>query len=148
LINRFSQYKILLFTGVFIILVLALTSCSSTASTTSSTSTSTLTTTSSATSGNRVTIDLVAKNMAFDRSSLNVPAGAEVTITFNNQDSGISHNFAVYTDSTASKSIFVGKVITGVASITYTFTAPSTPETYFFRCDIHPSIMTGSFIVD
>jgi len=33
------------------------------------------------------------------------------------------------------------------ATTTYTFTAPSTPGTYFFRCDVHPETMTGQFIV-
>lgn len=37
--------------------------------------------------------------------------------------------------------------MTGPATTTYTFTAPSTPGTYFFRCDVHPTVMTGQFIV-
>jgi plastocyanin len=45
------------------------------------------------------------------------------------------------------KPIFVGQIITGPsATIDYKFTAPITPGTYFFRCDVHPS-MNGSFIV-
>jgi plastocyanin len=98
-------------------------------------------------SGNSVTIDLVAKNIAFDKSTITVPAGAEVTVNFDNQDSGIPHNFAVYTNASASTSIFVGQIISGPAKVTYKFTAPTTPGNYFFRCDVHPSIMTGSFVV-
>ena len=30
--------------------------------------------------------------------------------------------------------------------ITYVFTAPAIPGTYYFRCDLHPS-MQGQFIV-
>jgi plastocyanin len=96
---------------------------------------------------NAVTIDLVAKNIAFDKSTITVPAGAQVTINFDNQDSGIPHNFAVYTNASASTSIFVGQIITGPKTITYTFVAPATQGTYFFRCDVHPKAMTGTFIV-
>jgi plastocyanin len=96
---------------------------------------------------NAVTIDLVAKNITFDKSTITVPAGAQVTINFNNQDSGIPHNFAVYTNASASTSIFVGQKITGPKTITYTFAAPATQGTYFFRCDVHPKAMTGTFIV-
>jgi len=62
-------------------------------------------------------------------------------------DSGIPHNFAVYTDSSATNTIFKGQVITGPETVTYTFTAPAQAGTYFFRCDIHPTVMTGQFIV-
>ena len=103
--------------------------------------------TATAAGGNAVTIDLTAQNVAFDKSTITVPAGAQVTINFNNQDNGIPHNFAVYTDSSASQSIFVGQTITGPDTTTYTFTAPSTAGTYFFRCDVHPTQMTGQFIV-
>jgi plastocyanin len=34
----------------------------------------------------------------------------------------------------------------GVAKTIYTFTAPTQPGAYFFRCDIH-TYMTGTFIV-
>jgi plastocyanin len=98
-------------------------------------------------SGNNVTINLVAKNMAFDKSTITVPAGAEVTINFDNQDSGIPHNFAVYTNASATSPIVVGQIITGPKTINYTFTAPTTPGTFFFRCDVHPRTMTGIFVV-
>jgi plastocyanin len=78
-------------------------------------------------------------------STITVPAGAPVLIHFTNKDS-VAHNFALYQDSSYTKSIFIGTVITS-SSIDYKFTAPTTPGTYFFRCAIHPSIMTGSFIV-
>ncbi len=103
--------------------------------------------TTNATGAAQVNIDLVSQNLAFDKKTITVPAGASVTINFNNKDSGIAHNFALYTDSTAATPIYVGQIVNGPAAITYTFTAPSTPGTYFFRCDVHPTTMTGSFIV-
>ncbi len=41
----------------------------------------------------------------------------------------------------------MGEIITGPAETTYTFTAPSEPGTYYFQCDVHPS-MNGDFIVE
>jgi plastocyanin len=94
-----------------------------------------------------VTVNLTARNIAFNTNSITVPAGARVTVNFNNADSGIPHNFSVYNNSSASQAIFTGSIITGPATTTYTFTVPSQPGTYFFRCDVHPTMMTGSFIV-
>ncbi len=94
-----------------------------------------------------IAINLIAKDIAFDKNSITVPAGAHVTVNFDNQDNGIPHNVAFYTDSSASKSIYVGAVITGPKKVTYAFDAPTTPGIYFFRCDVHPTSMTGQFIV-
>ena len=94
-----------------------------------------------------VTISLVAQNFAFDKSTITVPRGASVTINFNNMDAQTPHNFALYTDSYATTKIFQGTLVTGPTTTTYTFTAPSTPGNYFFRCDAHPTQMTGTFIV-
>jgi plastocyanin len=99
------------------------------------------------TSGSPVTIDISAKNMSFNTNKLTVPAGAKVTLVFANNDAGIPHNVAVYMDSTGAKVIFQGQTITGVNTVTYQFTAPSSPGTYFFRCDVHPTTMTGDFVV-
>ncbi len=94
-----------------------------------------------------VAVNLSVKGMAFNMKAISVPAGAQVTVAFRNDDSGVPHNFAVYTDSSARQKIFVGPPITGPSGTTYTFTAPSSPGSYFFRCDIHPSVMTGTFTV-
>ncbi len=103
--------------------------------------------TSANASMNKAVVDISAKNLAFNTSTITVPAGSQVTINFDNQDNGVAHNVAVYTDSSAKTSIYVGKIINGIAKTTYTFTAPSKPGTYFFRCDVHPTTMKGQFIV-
>jgi cytochrome c oxidase subunit 2 len=97
--------------------------------------------------GTHIMLDLVAKNIAFDVDTISVPTGVEVMINFVNQDTGVPHNFALYTSSAATDKIFVGQIIDGPGSITYTFMAPATPGTYFFRCDVHPTMMTGVFVV-
>ena len=96
---------------------------------------------------NNVTVDIVAKGFAFNTSTIAVPAGANVTINFNNMDAGIPHNVAVYENQDAKKAVYVGAVINGPKTITYNFVAPTTPGTYFFRCDFHPTTMIGDFIV-
>jgi plastocyanin len=95
--------------------------------------------------GNNIAV--TAANMAFNTSTITVSAGAHVTITFHNNDSGITHNMAFYTSSAATTVIYQGAKTTGVSTVTYTFDAPTTPGTYFFRCDVHPTTMTGQFIV-
>jgi plastocyanin len=96
---------------------------------------------------NKTVVNLAAKNIAFNTSTITVPAGANVTVNFDNQDSGIPHNFAVYETSAAQNTIFKGEIVTGPKKTTYTFTAPDKPGTYFFRCDVHPTQMTGQFVV-
>jgi plastocyanin len=93
-----------------------------------------------------VVVGLVAKGIEFNSSKVTVPAGSNITLNFDNQDLNIPHNVAIYTDNFAKTTIFKGKVVTGPAKIAYNFSAPTTPGTYFFRCDIHPQ-MNGQFIV-
>jgi plastocyanin len=102
---------------------------------------------SASAAGGAVTINLTAQNTAFNMSTITVPVGAKVTVNFSNKDNGMPHNFAVYTDSSASNAIFKGQTITGIANTTYNFNAPDKAGTYYFRCDIHPTLMTGQFIV-
>ncbi len=94
-----------------------------------------------------IAFDLIAENVAFDLKTMTVPAGARVTVNFNNRDSGIPHNFAVYENSSSKAAIFRGKIVTGPARITYTFDAPKRPGNYLFRCDVHPNVMTGELRV-
>jgi plastocyanin len=92
-------------------------------------------------------LNITAQAVEFDMDTITVPAGANVTMAFDNRDEGVPHNVAVYTDPSMAEEIFVGEIITGPAEITYTFTAPEEPGTYYFQCDVHPS-MNGDFIVE
>jgi glucose/arabinose dehydrogenase/plastocyanin len=105
------------------------------------------TTTSPPAGGTAVPVMLTAKNSAFDTNMITVPAGSTVVMTFVNNDANVPHNFALYTDNKATTRIFVGDLVTGVRTVTYTFTAPSVRGSYFFRCDVHPETMTGTFVV-
>lgn len=90
-------------------------------------------------------VKITAENFAFDISTITVPAGSQVIVEFENEDRA-PHNVAFYTTPSVTTTIYKGEIITGPSKITYTFTAPSTPGTYFFRCDVHPS-MQGQFVV-
>ncbi len=105
-----------------------------------------VTSNASAQGENAVTVDLIASNIMFDKKKIDVPAGAKVTVNFDNRDARVSHNFAVYEDSVGKNAIFKGEAITGPNTTVYTFTAPSQPGVYYFRCDFHPS-MNGQFVV-
>jgi hypothetical protein len=94
-----------------------------------------------------VVIDLTSQNLVFDKTTITVPAGADVTIHFNNQDAGIFNNFSVYFDQAATNPIFVGDAVIGPGNATYSFSAPDQTGTYFFRSDGYPNSMTGEFIV-
>lgn len=99
-------------------------------------------------SDNVTTIDLVAKNLSFNMSTITVPAGAGVTINFTNKDS-VTHNFAVYENLAGgqTKPIFIGSNVASQGSTVYRFTTPAIDGSYFFECDIHPQFMNGPFVV-
>ena len=97
--------------------------------------------------GGPTTVDLVAQNIQFNTHTITVSAGQPVTINFDNKDAGVLHNVAVFTDKSLASKIFGGQLVTGPATATYTFTAPATPGTYYFHCDVHPDTMNGQFIV-
>jgi plastocyanin len=85
---------------------------------------------------------IVAKDMKFQTSSVEVKAGSNVTIHFDNEDSA-PHNVAIYTDSSASSPLSVGQVVTSAKSDQV---VPALKAgTYFFRCDVHHD-MTGTIV--
>lgn len=85
-----------------------------------------------------------AEGSAFDVSTITLTAGEPTTLFFRNQD-GMPHNIAIYTDDSASESLFVGETITDDV-ITYEVPELEAGE-YFFRCDVHPN-MNGTVVVE
>lgn len=98
--------------------------------------------------GNEVTLELAAENTSYAEQELSAPAGAAVKLEFDNDDEGLNHNFSLYESEDSTEPLFKGDIITGVDTITYEFTAPEEPGTYHYHCDVHPSAMTGEFIVE
>jgi plastocyanin len=87
-------------------------------------------------------VTITAQNLAFDTDTITVPAGEPFVLRLDNRESA-PHNVAIYTDESASQSLFVGDVITAT-TIDYEIPALQ-PGTYFFRCDVHPE-MAGSVV--
>jgi plastocyanin len=87
-------------------------------------------------------VQVSAQSLKFSPTDLTAPAGQAFTIVFRNDDAGVPHNVAIYTDSSASSSLFVGDIATGPTTANYQVPALDAGS-YFFRCDVHPQ-MTGS----
>lgn len=98
--------------------------------------------------GDTIELELTAESTTYDETELTAPAGADVTLIFDNDDEGLQHNFSLYETPESDEAIFEGPITTGVEQVEYTFTAPDDPGTYHYHCDIHPNVMTGEFIVE
>ena len=97
--------------------------------------------------GGPVSVTIVSQNLLFNPRTVTASAGVQVTVAHDNRDAGVLHNVAFYTSRAATSAIFVGELFAGPRVVTETFTVPSTPGSYFFRCDVHPDTMTGTFTV-
>ncbi len=95
--------------------------------------------------GQSTTRYLSAERVSYDTGTITVSAGDTVTVVFNNEDN-ITHNLAIYKTEAAGEAIFIGDIISH-KTVIYQFTAAVSPRTYFFRCDVHPTFMTGDFVV-
>jgi plastocyanin len=85
---------------------------------------------------------IVARDMKFTPASVEVKAGQNLTLHFDNQDAA-PHNVAIYADSGASQKISIGEI---VSSGTKDQVVPALEAgTYFFRCDVHTD-MTGTIV--
>lgn len=90
---------------------------------------------------------LSARGISFDTDCLAAPAGERFVIEFRNDDQGVPHNVAIYTDPSAGQQLFGGPIVQGPGSRSYH--VPSLePGTYYFRCDVHPPQMNGAFVVE
>lgn len=92
-----------------------------------------------------VTVEVSAKNVAFDSAELSFPAGADVTMKFTNGDT-VPHNVSIYEGTSASGAkVFIGEIFTGPSTKSYSFKAPKAGS-YYFQCDVHPN-MNGTVTV-
>ena len=83
-----------------------------------------------------------AGDLSFDTDQLTAPADTAFTIEFNNT-SPVLHNVAILDGGTA---LFTGETFTGPKVTTYD--VPALPAgSYTFRCDVHPTQRTGTFVV-
>jgi plastocyanin len=94
------------------------------------------------------TVELVAKDTAFDKDELKVPAGEKVEVDFDNRDE-LYHNFSVYTPGADTTSVgtpvFAGRPVIGREETLEMEIAK--PGTYVFVCDFHPN-MRGDLVAE
>ncbi len=96
--------------------------------------------------GHAEEVEIVSRAVAFNLDEIHLPAGGEAAIKLDNPDT-VPHNVAIYANEAYSgPALFQGAVITSGQSITYRFATPPA-GTYYFRCDIHPTVMTGKVVV-
>lgn len=82
----------------------------------------------------------------FAQTEISLPAGAPIAMTFDNRDPQVQHNVSVWeTEDFTGSALFTGEIITGPATVEYRIPALAT-GTYFFRCDVHPTTMTGTIV--
>jgi plastocyanin len=88
---------------------------------------------------------VVAQGIAFDTDAISLPADQQSTLTFDNRDSGVPHNIAIYTDESLSEALFQGEIVNGPATVEYEV-PPLPAGEYYFHCDVHPT-MNGTVTV-
>ncbi|MEO6578450.1 MAG: cytochrome c oxidase subunit II [Candidatus Limnocylindria bacterium] len=88
------------------------------------------------------TIEITAKDIAYDIGEFDVPADTPFCIAFENLED-IPHNVAIYDGGEA---LFNGEILNTAGSITYQ--VPALPAgDYRFHCDVHPQAMVGDVTV-
>jgi cytochrome c oxidase subunit II len=95
---------------------------------------------------NGTDLSLVAHNISWNQYCLAVPANTPFTVSIENQDLGIEHNFSIYDSFFEEKTYFKAPKITGVSSETVNVEGLP-PGHYYFQCDVHGPAMSGAFIV-
>ena len=86
------------------------------------------------------TTTVTASGVAFDTSTIDLPAGEASTIHFVNQDSGVQHNIAIYPSANdLANPLFRGDLLTGPGETDYAID-PLEAGTYHFQCDVHPTM--------
>ena len=103
--------------------------------------------------GDQTDLEIAAPSGAaasgFSETCLAIGANTDFGVTFKNEDQSVPHNWSLYVDSAATDrpegapSDF--EIVTGPGETTYQLPGLE-PGDYFFRCDVHPTTMTGTLV--
>jgi len=88
-------------------------------------------------------IELKAQNAAFSETELQAPAYAQISIILDNADKDWAHTFSLYRTPNGVDPVFIGGLVPGEQSRTFTFTTPE-PGMYYFRDDLLPGLLHGT----
>ncbi|MEA2508355.1 MAG: cytochrome c oxidase subunit [Actinomycetota bacterium] len=92
------------------------------------------------------TVTMTAHNISWNTNCIAFKAGTPFKLVFQNQDTGIQHNFSIYDSSARKKNFFRTPRLTGPT--TQTFNGPALKAgKYYFQCDVHGPAMAGVLIV-
>jgi plastocyanin len=83
-----------------------------------------------------------ASTAGYNTTKLEAEAGVAFTITFDNQDTGVPHNFVITKPDGSKVDIGDTAIITGPATATYHVRALDAGE-YPYLCEVHPQTMKG-----
>jgi plastocyanin len=89
--------------------------------------------------------EISAADLTFDANVIQAPAGEAFTVAFTNNE-GVPHNFSVYV-SEGGEEIATGEIINEGQTDEVEIPALE-PGTYFFVCDLHPTEMRGTIVVE
>ncbi len=92
-------------------------------------------------------LSITASGTKFDKDCLAAPAGQAFTVAFDNKDAGTNHNIVVLRSHTdTGQPLFRAPLVQGPK--TENFSVNALPAgTYAFHCEVHPSAMSGTFVV-
>lgn len=89
-------------------------------------------------------ITVVGFDLKFSPTSLRAQANAPITVTLDNQDTGVQHDIEFY--SSGGGRVGGTDLVLGPAAISTTFTVDA--GTYPFKCSVHPQVMRGVLMVE
>jgi plastocyanin len=85
-------------------------------------------------------VDVTASGIAFDTSTIDLPADQASTIHFVNDDNATQHNIAIYPSADdLANPLFRGDLLTGPGETDYAVD-PLKAGTYYFQCDVHTTM--------
>lgn len=93
----------------------------------------------------KIVLDIVALNTQFDPTCLVAAAGEPFTVSYDNQDAAIPHNFEIYTEQGGAK-IAGTELVAGPLKDPLDVD-PLDEGSYYFQCLAHPTQMFGTLSV-
>lgn len=90
-------------------------------------------------------VSVVASGTKFNSDCIAAPANQQFTLTYENKDP-LGHNIVFLESHTATQVMFRADIFQGPATKTFTV-GPFKAGTYAFHCEVHPNVMTGTFVV-